>query len=388
MIFPSHFQSVGSRKGQQVKIFRFPQTAVSRWRQRPYGKARLTLLILSITAAPLVSMCRVDTSPEQPVSVETIALYQGQDREDRILSGAKAEKEVTLYTSLPLDDATPVAKAFEDKYRGVKVNIWRAQSKSISQRIITEAQAGRFDFDVVETNGLDLEALHLERLLQQVESPHQEALLPGAMPAHREWVGTRLNVFVQAYNTDQVSEKDLPETYQDLLDSRWRGRLGIESGDPEWFATIVGELGEQKGVELFRQIVAGNGLSVRTGHTLLINLVASGEIPLILTAYQAITEKSKEKGAPIEWFVIPPLVVRPNGVAVSRRASHPHAALLLYDFMLTEAQEILQQQHRIPARKEMNAALNETPFKFVDIPGFLDQSQKWVELYEEIIISQ
>ena len=173
-----------------------------------------------------------------------------------------------------------------------------------------------------------------------------------------------------------------------MLDSRWRGRLGIESGDPEWFATIVGELGEQKGVELFRQIVATNGLSVRTGHTLLINLVASGEIPLTLTAYQSIAEKSKEKGAPIEWFVIPPLIVRPNGVAVSRRPPHPYGALLFYDFMLTDAQEILQQRNRIPARQEMNTTLNETPLKFIDIPGFLDQSQQWVELFEEIIISQ
>ncbi len=367
---------------------RISQNAASRWQPRPYGKARRTLLCLSIATASLVSACRVDTSPEQPVSIETIALYQGQDREERILSGAETGKEVSLYTSLPLDDAMPVAKAFEDKYRGLKVKIWRAQSKNISQRIITEAQAGRFYFDVVETNGLDLEALHLERLLQQVESPHQEALMPRAMPAHREWAGTRLNVFVQAYNTDQVSKKDLPGTYQELLDSRWQGRLGIESGDPEWFATIVEELGEQKGVELFRQIVAKNGLSVRTGHTLLINLVASGEIPLTLTAYQSIAEKSKEKGAPIDWFVIPPLIVRPNGVAVSRRAPHPHAALLLYDFMLTEAQEILQQRNRIPARKEMNSTLNESLLHFVDIPGFLDQSQKWVELYEEIIISQ
>ena len=367
---------------------RIPQTAVSRWQPRSYGKARLTLLSLSIAAVPLVSACRVDTSLEQPVSIETIALYRGQDREDRILSGAKPEKEVSLYTSLPLDDATPVAKAFEDKYRGIKVKIWRAQSKSISQRIITEAQAGRFYFDVVETNSLDLEALHLERLLQQVESPHQEALMPRAMPAHREWAGSALKFFVQVYNTEQVSKTDLPRTYQDLLDSRWRGRLGIESGDAEWFATIVGELGEQKGVELFRQIVAKNGLSVRTGHTLLINLVASGEISLTLTAYQSIAEKSKEKGAPIDWFVIAPLIVRPNGVAVSRKAPHPHAALLLYDFMLTEAQEILRQRHRIPARKEMNSNLNESLLKFVDIPGFLGQRQKWVELYEEIIISQ
>ncbi len=361
-----------------------------RLRKGPYVSNRPVFLVLLSAVIFLITTCQVvDTSLEQVISLEEIALYQGRDREERILSGAKVEKEVNWDTSLPLDDLAPVIKGFEDKYDGeIRVNVWRAQSKNISQRIIAESQAERFYFDVVETNGLDLEVLRLEKLLQRVQSPYQKDLITSAMPVHQEWAGTRLNIFVQAYNTDQVDKKDLPKTYYDLLDPQWRGRLGIESGDPEWFATIVEELGEQKGVELFKNLVSSNGLSVRTGHTLLINLVVSGEIPLILTAYQSTVEKSKDKGAPIEWFVIPPPVVRPNGVAISRKAPHPHAALLLYDFMLTEAQDILRQRSRIPVRREMNTSLSEHLLKFVDMSQFLDQSQKWVDLYEEIIVYQ
>src|SRR5205814_9105796 len=69
------------------------------------------------------------------------------------------------------------------------------------------------DLDIVETNAPPLESLHRERLLQQVRSPEHAALIPAALPAHGEWVGSRLNVFVQAYNTRLVQRAELPKAY-------------------------------------------------------------------------------------------------------------------------------------------------------------------------------
>src|SRR5690606_37822180 len=100
-------------------------------------------------------------------------------------------------------------------------------------------------------------------------------------------------------------------------------------------------LGEKEGLQLFRDIVAKNGLSVRKGHTLLTNLVASGEVPLSLTVYNYKAEQLKNKGAPIDWFTISPAIARANGVAMAKGAPHPNAAVLFFDFMLSDGQEIL-----------------------------------------------
>src|ERR1035437_9832491 len=54
--------------------------------------------------------------------------YQGTDRDRRLLEGARREGTVSLYTSLNLKDSVPIAEAFEKKYSGVKVAIWRASS--------------------------------------------------------------------------------------------------------------------------------------------------------------------------------------------------------------------------------------------------------------------
>lgn len=315
-----------------------------------------------------------------------IALYQGADRMQRLIEGAKKEGVVSVYNSAPVKDMAVVAAAFEKKY-GVKVRVWRASSEDILRRGVTEARAGRFEVDVFETNSPEMEALHREKLLQEVRTPHSADLIPQAISPHREWIGTRLNIFSLAYNTKLVKKDEIPRSYEDLLNPRWKGRLGIEASDLDWFAGVVSELGEAKGLKLFRDIVAANGVSVRSGHTLLANLVASGEVPLALTIYNYHAEQLKNGGAPIEWFVIPPAIARPQGVGIARRAPHPHAAVLFLDFLLSDAQEILFKRNIIPTSKKINTPLNSFPMKFVDPKAVLDENEKWTKLYKEIITS-
>lgn len=315
--------------------------------------------------------------------VAQVARYEGGDRQQRLEEGARKEGGVlSIYTSLTVEDMGALNAAFEAKY-GIKIRMWRASSEKVLQRVIAEARAGRHDVDIVETNAPPLQSLHREGLLQAVRSPVQEGLIPAALPPHREWAGSRLNVFVQAYNTKVVKRGELPKSYADLLDPRWKGKLGVEASDEDWFAAVVTALGEEKGVQLFRRIVAANGMSVRKGHTLLTNLVASGDVPLALTVYNFTAEQVKRKGAPLDWFVIPPAVARANGLALARHAQHPSAAMLYYDFILGEqGQRMLLERGFQPASRSLEGPLPIEALRVVDPDQVLDQSAKWTRLYE------
>jgi iron(III) transport system substrate-binding protein len=313
-----------------------------------------------------------------------VGLYAGPDRLQKLIEGAKKEKELNLYTSAQSDDMGALVGAYEKKY-GVKVNVWRASSEKVLQRAIAEARAGRNSVDLIETNGPELESMHRENLLQQVKSPHHADLIAPAMRPHGEWVGTRLNVFVHAYNTKAVKKEELPKSWEDLLDPRWKGRLGIEAEDSDWLAGLFADLGEAKGTKLFKEMVAKNGISVRKGHTLLTQLVVSGEVPFALTVYNYKAEQLKRQGAPIDWFSIGTAIARPNGAAVARRAPHPHAAVLFYDFEISEeGQKILAGRDFVPTSKKVDTPLNKLPLKFVDARVTLDEYDKWVKLYEDI----
>ena len=284
---------------------------------------------------------------------------------------------------MPLDDMAALTTAFEAKY-GVKAKVWRSGSEKILQRGLLEAKANRFEVDVFETNSPEMEVLSREKVLIAGNSPFLNELIPQAIPSHKEWIATRLNIFTCAYNTKLVKKEELPKTYQDLLDPKWKGKLSVEADDSDWLAETVMKMGEEKGLALFREIARKNAVSVRKGHTLLSNLVASGEVPLALTVYNYKIEQMKNSGAPIDWFALDPTIARPNANGVARNAPHPHAALLFQDFELTEGQQILGKRDFIPTSTKVPSNLNKMPLIFANPKTTLDDGQKWNKIYDDI----
>ncbi len=317
-----------------------------------------------------------------------LAQYSGPDREQRLVEGARKESALNIYTSAQTDDMGALVAGFEKKY-GIKANVWRAGSEKVLQRAVTEARGNRFTVDVIETNGPELESMHREKILQAMRSPHLGSIMPQAIRPHGEWVGSRLNVFVQAYNTNLVKKDEVPKSWEDLQNPRWKGRLGIEAEDQDWLAGVVGEIGEARGVKVFKDIVATNGMSVRKGHTLLTQLVVSGEIPLALTVYSYKAQQLKEKGAPIDWFTIGTPIARPNGVAVARQAPNPHAAVLFYDYEISEeGQRILAGRDFVPTNTKVEHMFSKRPMRFVDVRLMIDEYEKWTKLYEELFAAK
>src|SRR6266705_1601594 len=255
------------------------------------------------------------------------ALDEGAGRSARLVANAKREGSLSLYASLAEKDLIRLVSEFERRY-GVKVNVWRSGKNNVLRRAVTEARAGRFEADVVHNPSPEMELLHRERLLQEVRSPYQRELIPEAVAPHREWAGPRVYIFVQVYNTNRVTPEELPKTFRDLLDPRWKGRIAVEAKEQEWFFTLVREMGGEAGLKFFRDLVAKNGLTVRNGNASLNNLVVAGEIPLALTLYSYLPEQSKRNGAPIDCMALTPTFAYTVGIAVLTGAAPPHAAVL------------------------------------------------------------
>jgi len=330
-----------------------------------------------------VAPARAQLKTESPLA--DIALNQAPDRQAKLMEGAKKEGTFTLYSSMPVPDINALTEVFYKRY-GVKAVVWRAGSEEVLQRTVTEARGGRFEVDIVENSVPSMEALRREKLLQQVLSPVQAQIMPEAVPAHKEWVGSTFDAFVQGYNTNLIKKEDLPKSYQDLLDPKWKGQLGIEAEDQSWFAVLTQELGQDKGEKLFRSIVDTNGISVRKGHTLLANLVASGEVPLALTLYNYAPEQLKQKGAPIDSFILSPAIAQFRAVGVLKKSPHPNAAVLWYDFMLgEEAQQILTKRFNYPTNIKINSPVKNQQFKFINPQDFLDMNLKWSKTYEQLV---
>ena len=315
------------------------------------------------------------------------AAYNGPDRMARIAAAARSEGTLTFYTTIAEKDLPSLLSPFESTY-GVKVTVWRAGTDKVLQRTVTEAAAGRYDVDVIHFGSPEMEALSREKILLPVTSPAHADLQPGSVPPHREWAATLLSVWVQAYNTKHLSRDSLPKRYEDLLDPKWKGKLGIEAKDQDWFASVVDVMGGgDAGLAFFSDLVASNGVSARLGHTLLTNMVISGEVPLALTVYNYMPEQAKEKGAPIDWFVLEPAIARSNAVGVARRAPHPNAALLFYEYLLSEeAQRSFVSMDYVPSNTKVPSPLAGVRILQADPIRTLDEADRWTRLFDTTVL--
>ena len=219
-------------------------------------------LLILVFAILSIAFTRADAQ-----SLDDIANYRGADRQQRLVEGAKKDGMLTLYTTVQAEYLKQLTDPFEKMY-GVKVNTWRSSGDTLLQKVVSEARGNNPVADVISFNALSMEALRREELLQTVWSPYHKDLAATALPPHRQWVSAFQLVFVQAYNTEKIRKQDLPKTYSDLLDPKWKGKIGIEASDHEWVAAVIADLGHEKGTALFKGLFTTNAMSVRKGHPL------------------------------------------------------------------------------------------------------------------------
>jgi len=325
---------------------------------------------------------------QTPADLAAALKLTGEARARALAEGAKKESgAVMVYHSTQTEDLQPVFDAFTKKY-GIKVVDWRSSSENVVQRTISESRAGKRDVDFIENNSPEMEALRREKLLMRMESPHFADMRPGTLGAHQEYATSTMDVFVQAYNTEKVGKDELPKTFEDLANPRYKGRLGIEAEDQAWFGTLMRHAGEAKTVKLWNEVVANNGVSVRKGHTLLANLVASGEVPVGLTVYNYKPTQLKKKGAKIDSIVLQPAIAQLHAVAVTAKSSRPFSAVLLYDFFLSEGQPLLAARDFVPSSRKVPSPFGDMPIRFIDPAETLAKQDQWLKQFQAIFIKR
>ncbi len=322
---------------------------------------------------------------QSPLSNDQIFTYKGADRSAWLQERAKREGTLTLYTSLAPSESAPLAKEFERKF-GVRVEIWRGLSDGVLQRVLNEGRAKRFTADVVETNGPEMEILAKERMFLEFYSPHQADLPLPMIPKHRLWMPDRLNFFVVAFNTQKLRREDLPTHLEGFIHPKWKDKLGIEATDAEWLGGLMNAMGESRGGAFFKKL-SDMKPDVRKGHILLAQMVASGEIQVGLTIYNANAQSMKQRGAAIDWVPIEPTLARPQGVALMKNAPHPYSALLFADFLLSpEAQQMFNTMGRPPASKLIKSELNNFNYVLTDPSLVVEETEKWSQMWTKLFL--
>lgn len=293
--------------------------------------------------------------PALAQSEEEILNYSGADREAFLTQGAKTEGEMVFYSAMIVDQALrPLADAFMAKYPFVKVEYWRGDSEDIAQRVLTEVRSGNVVVDVVEGTSV---AANLIRagVSQKFTSPMLDAYPEAYRDPNHLWAATRISYYCMAYNTDKVAAADVPKTYQDLLDPKWKGqiawRIGSESGTPLFITNLRTAWGEEKADEYFKALSANGIVNFGAGSArTLVDRVMAGEYLFALNIFCHHPLISAAEGAPVASQLMDPVASTAATLLIPQKIRHPYTAALFTDFLLSEdGQKILLGADYFPA---------------------------------------
>ena len=324
---------------------------------RRVAMRRTGYILVCALVIVLVFTGTVMGAEKKPTTVAELALYQGADRQQILEEGAKKEGKLVFYTSGILKQAVrPVVDAFERKYPFIKVEIWRATGKQLVARVSEEYKGRKYLFDVLESTQVVVLPLREMGVFQPFYSPNltdieEEAAIkaPAGGVIHAAFRASGIGL---GYNTKLVNKEELPKTYKDLLDPKWKGKMAIPGSDTgvNW----MGAMHHAHGEEFVKQVAKQNcDVHMVSGRALL-DMVINGEYALSPSLFDSHVFKSKKQGAPCDWIPLEPVHVNVGQISLSKNAAHPHAALLFIDFELTkEGAEIHKAAGYSPFHKEV-----------------------------------
>jgi iron(III) transport system substrate-binding protein len=277
-----------------------------------------------------------------------------KERTDALVAGARKEGALEWYGSLQVADVRDLIDRFKKKYPFIDVQYTRAGGTNVVSRVLTERKAGADKADVIGGRGNFHHTLMTAGLVAKNMAPLRKEIREGFLDGRGYFLGPFTYSLVLGYNARLVPPSEAPASYQDLLAPAWKNQMAMDYEAYDWFAGMLDVLGEKKGLELARG-VARQGVRLQRGHTLLTQLMAAGEFKVIIDGYHYQLRTFKEKGAPVDYVVPDPMILKePSGIWILKRAPHPNAAALLIDFLFSrEGQQVYAEQNRLVARKDM-----------------------------------
>ena len=304
-----------------------------------------------------------------------LAVAEAQDAHSaKLIEGAKKEGSLIWYTSTSTEDIKRLFDAFNKKYPYIKTEFFNAGSARVLNRILNEARVGKVFFDLVSVRGVETHQLVKEGFIQPYVSPESAAYPQGFKDAKGYWVDYFDAYNIIAYNTKLVPKEHAPKSWEDLLDPRWKGKIAMDEEMYSWYAAMAVAWGRER-AERYMKALAKQDIQLRSGQTLIAQLMAAGEFHMGMALAHRI-ERMKEQGAPVEWVTtLDPITVSLHPIGVATKAPHASSAKLFIDFVLSkEGQQLVLAIGRTPSRPGIDTKMQAKNLKLFPIPPALGES--------------
>ena len=271
--------------------------------------------------------------------------------QEQLIAGAKKEGKLVVYASATAQQLQMYFAAFNKKYPFIKTEFFRTGKQKLLSRVLLEEQTKQYTADVIHTSVIETHIMKKRGALSRYVSSESNGFPSQYKDPDGFWTSAYASGTLMGYNTRQVKRAELPKSYEDLLNPRWRNGLGMDSNKIEWFAMLLKLKGRG-----FMEKLAAQKPHVQPGNVLVLQLLAAGEFPIAAGVYEYSVEDMKAKSAPVDWIGLEPVITYTVAVSLPSHPPRPFAAKLFIEWLLSkEGQEVVNQYGRVPIRDDVES---------------------------------
>jgi iron(III) transport system substrate-binding protein len=265
-----------------------------------------------------------------------ILLWLEAQAQEDVVAQAKREQELVIYGTAQAHQMQRYLKPFNHQYPFLQTKYTRSTGESLTSKILAEASGRQLAADVILINNYTHRIFMKKNLVVPYMTSAVKTFPAGLADPKGYWIGFYIVPYAIEYNTRMVDKNEIPKSYDDLLQPRWKGRMSLEKEEYLVTQAHLNYLGKDKAVDYFRKL-ARQDLALVKGHSQQTVLLSAGEFSLVVYNDIARTEEYKKKGAPVNWVDAEPHITVVVAAGMTRESKHPAAAKLFLDFVASEA---------------------------------------------------
>jgi iron(III) transport system substrate-binding protein len=252
------------------------------------------------------------------------------------------EGSLVVYSGRSEELVGPVFEQFEER-SGIDVQVRYGETAELAATILEEGENSPADLFFAQDPGA-LGALDDEGRLTELPQEILDRVPARFRADDGDWVGTSGRARVVAYNTEELSEGDLPDSILDFTDPEWEGRIGWAptNGSFQAFVTALRELEGEDGAREWLEGIQANDPFEYPDNLTALEGVASGEVEVAFVNHYYLYQVQEEQGesVPVRNYYLqngdPGALVLAAGAGVLDSAENPRAAESFLDYALSE----------------------------------------------------
>jgi iron(III) transport system substrate-binding protein len=261
---------------------------------------------------------------------------------DAACSKAEDEGTLSMWGGSDEEVARPIFDEFAKTHPGIKYEYLAVRPDEAAPRIITESAAGEPpSIDLVSFEAYTVVGL-LERGLIDEEIDWTTLGVPESRVTAQNAVTWSSNAQGITYNTDLVTADELPESWDDLLDPKWRGQVVVDPrGRPFDKLSLI--WGEEKTLEYVQKLKENQPIIIEGGTAGMV-AVGSGEAAITAGGLTIETQEQQAASAPVAFQYLDAITTEDAILNVLSEAQHPNAAYCFAAWMGSdEGQDVIEE---------------------------------------------